>query len=182
MIDMRRWIAAAIVGLLVGAGVSLSWATDGPLTNALNLGVRVNENGHLMVTTGSVGATDGPLTNFGNIRLRADENGYLLTAVGARTREAITVDAVTTFAVTSSYIVLACTGAETINTITGGKTGMILTIENTDTDCTIADDEAATAADAVDLTGAADDVGAAKKVLTLLYNGTDWMEVSESDN
>lgn len=97
-----------------------------------------------------------------------------------------TVDAATTFAVTGSYearITLACTGAETINTITSGVTGMRLYIHNTDTDCTIADDDAPTAADAIDLTGAAtNDVGAAKKVIGLLYNGTDWEQFTESDN
>jgi hypothetical protein len=96
----------------------------------------------------------------------------------------VTVDGATTFAVTSSdYIVLTCTGAETINTITGGVVGKVLVIENTDTDCTIADDDAATAADAVDLTGTAtNDVGAAAKVIGLIYNGTHWKQIWESDN
>lgn len=96
-----------------------------------------------------------------------------------------TVDAATTFAVTtaSSYVVLACTGAETINTITGGATGMLLYLEHTDTDCTIADDDDATATDAIDLTGAAtNDVGAVNKVITLIYNGTYWLQTAESDN
>ena len=39
-----------------------------------------------------------------------------------------------------------------------------------------------TAADAIDLTGAATDVGAAKKIIGLIYNGTDWMQIYESDN
>jgi hypothetical protein len=39
----------------------------------------------------------------------------------------VTVDGATTFAVSNQYITLACTGAETINTITGGAQGMILT-------------------------------------------------------
>lgn len=97
-----------------------------------------------------------------------------------------TVDAATTFAVTGTYyarITLACTGAESIDTITNGVTGMRLYIHNTDTDCTLNDDDAPTAANAIDLTGAiTNDVGAAKKVLVLLYNGTDWEEVTESDN
>ena len=99
----------------------------------------------------------------------------------------VTVDGATTFAVSPRfpfhYITLACTDAETINTITGGRQGLLLYIAHGDTDCTITDDDAATAADAIDLTGAAtDDIGAAKKVLVLIYNGTDWEEVSESDN
>lgn len=98
-------------------------------------------------------------------------------------RPTTTVDGATTFAVTTSYLVLACTGAETINTITGGVTGQIVLIENTDTDCTIADDDDATASNAVDLTGTAtNDVGAVAKVITLIYNGTYWLQTAESDN
>ena len=97
----------------------------------------------------------------------------------------VTVDAATTFAVTGPYsarITLACTGAETIDTITGGTAGMVLYIQHTDTDCTLADDETPTAADAIDLTAAATDVGAAKKVVVLIYNAGAWEEVAESDN
>lgn len=97
--------------------------------------------------------------------------------------QSVTVDGATTFAVTSNVVLLACTGAETINTITGGVSGMLLTLEHTDTECTIADDDAATASNAVDLTGAAtSDVGAVNKMLVLYYNGSYWMEVAESDN
>ena len=108
---------------------------------------------------------------------------FRVGAVALAAREAITVDAATTFAITSGYITLACTGAETINTITGGVTGVLLTIEHTDTECTIADDDDATAANAVDLTGTAtNDVGAVNKTIQLLYNGTFWMQTGESDN
>jgi hypothetical protein len=95
----------------------------------------------------------------------------------------VTVDAATTFAITTGSVILACTGAETINTITGGKAGMILILENSDTECTIADDDAATAANAVDLIGTAtNDVGAVAKMLLLYYNGTHWLQLTESDN
>ena len=99
---------------------------------------------------------------------------------------AVTVDAATTFAVSPrfpwAYISLACTDAESIDTITGGRTGLVLYIAHTDTDCTLNDDETATAANAIDLTGAATDVGAAKKVIALIYNGDSWEELFESDN
>ena len=99
------------------------------------------------------------------------------------TQQAVTVDSATTFAITSSYVVLACTGAETINTITGGAAGMMLIIEHTDTECTFADDDAATASNAIDLTGTAtSDVGAVNKMIWLIHNGSYWMEVAESDN
>ena len=98
----------------------------------------------------------------------------------------VTVDGATTFAVSPrfpwAYVLLACTGAETINTITGGRQGLLLIVEHTDTDCTVADDDAATAAAAGAGPGAGNDVGAAAKVLVLLYNGTSWYEVAESDN
>lgn len=108
---------------------------------------------------------------------------FLAGRLAVNNHPTVTVDGATTFAVTSSYTILACTGAETINTITGGVTGMILVLENTDTDCTIADDDAATATDAVNLSGAATtDVGAAEKVITLIYNGASWFQIAESDN
>lgn len=99
-------------------------------------------------------------------------------------RPTVTVDGATTFSVSTngSFIRLACTGAETINTITGGDTGFLLYILTDDTDCTIADDDDATAANAIDLTGSANDVGAIAKVITLINMGTHWMQVSESDN
>lgn len=99
---------------------------------------------------------------------------------------AVTVDSAATFSVSPrfpwAFIVLACTGAEAIDTITGGRQGLVLYIEHTDTDCTLNDDNTATAADAMDLTGSANDVGAAAKVTVLIYNGTHWYEITESDN
>ena len=92
------------------------------------------------------------------------------------------LDAVTTFAVTQSYTVLTCTGPESLATITGGTTGSVIFIENGDTDCTITDDESPTAADAIDVTGAANDVGSVAKVIGLIYNGTSWLQIFESDN
>ena len=96
------------------------------------------------------------------------------------------VNGATTFAVTPrfpwAYVLLTCEGAETIDTITGGRQGLVLYLEHTDTDCTLNDDETPTATDAIDLTGAATDVGAAAKMIMLLYNGTSWYELSESDN
>ena len=97
----------------------------------------------------------------------------------------VTVDAATTFAASGTYqarVTLACTGAEAIDTITGGVAGMRLIIHHTDADCTLNDDETPTAANAIDLTGAANDVGAAKKNMVLLFDGTSWEELSESDN
>jgi hypothetical protein len=101
----------------------------------------------------------------------------------APNRTTVTVNGATTFAVSSGYVVLECTGAETINTITGGIAGAVLILENSDTECTLADDDSATASNAIDLTGTAtNDVGAVAKIITLIYNGSHWLQVSESDN
>ncbi len=77
-----RWrpvvlLAAILVALLA---VAQLFAVDGPLTNALNLRVRTDQNGYLLTTAIAYGGTDGPYTNFGNIKLRTDLNGYLLVA------------------------------------------------------------------------------------------------------
>lgn len=94
-----------------------------------------------------------------------------------------TVDGATTFSVVSSDMTLACTGAETINTATGGATRMILVLLNNDTDCTIADDDTPTAVNAFNLTGAAtNDVGAAGKYMTFKFDGNAWQQIAESAN
>lgn len=94
----------------------------------------------------------------------------------------ITVDGASTFALTGAFNVLACTGAESISTITGGMTGSLLYLEDTDTDCTLVDDDAPTASNALNLTGTGNDVGAAGKLVVLIYDGTAWLEVTESAN
>lgn len=161
---------------------------DTRLTAGVNVEVmRALDTG--LVTFGGVTSSSPGLKPSGTVlehRL-ADDSAYSGTAASRFVhgiRHAITVDAATTFALTTSdYITLACTGAETINTITGGVSGVLLIVEHTDTECTIADDDSATAANAVDLTGAtANDIGAVAKVITLLNNGTHWLQVSESDN
>lgn len=95
----------------------------------------------------------------------------------------ITVDAATTFEVTSKSLKLKCIGPETIDTITGGITGETITILHNDSDCTLADDDDPTAADAINLTGAAtNDVGATDKMIVLWFDGTHWLQLSESAN
>lgn len=79
MRNSKNWALALIIGLIIGAGLNVSWA-QGPLTSAPNLRVRTNESGYLLVSSSAASGTDGPLTNFGNIRLRTDSNGYLLTS------------------------------------------------------------------------------------------------------
>jgi len=91
-----------------------------------------------------------------------------------------TVDGATTFAVTTNHVILACTGTETIDTITGGVLGQYLHIEHSDTECTLNDDPDATAADAFSMTASL--AGAVNTSVVLFYNGTYWLEVSRSVN
>lgn len=70
---MRKWLA--LVALLC-ATVIITAQT--PLTNALNLRVRTDSNGYLIVSSGTYASPDSPLTAFANTRLRTDSNGYLL--------------------------------------------------------------------------------------------------------
>jgi len=100
-----------------------------------------------------------------------------------RASSTLTVDGATTVQITRDHHVLACTGPESINTITGGSQGMLLILQHTDTDCTLVDDDDPTATNAIDLTGSANDVGAVGKVIVLLFTaGSTWLEVTESDN
>ena len=163
----------------VGATTSGSVQTVGNIP--LNLGS--NETAVWQITTGAFLAVTDNTLDIGADGASRPNDVLLGGRLVVNERATVTVDGATTFAVASSHTVLACTGAETINTITGGVTGMVLYLVNNDTDCTLADDDAATAANAIDLTGTAtNDVGAAKKVVTLFYNGTDWEQMGESDN
>jgi hypothetical protein len=157
------------------------WA--GPLTpTATNYAFSSDGTDLVLNAGGAAGLLQ--LRSNNSVELQATVDIVTITGrLGLSTRQSVTVDGDTTFAITSSYVLLACTGAETINTITGGSTGVELVLEHTDTDCTIADDDDPTAANAVDLTGAAtNDAGAVNKIITLRYNGTYWLQVSESDN
>lgn len=109
--------------------------------------------------------------------------GAATVSTVTHTPQAVDVNGATTFAITSDHVVLTCDGAETIQTITGGAHGMLLVIEHGDTDCTLDDDDDATAANAIDLTGAdTDDVGAVNKVTVLVRGASYWKQVGESDN
>jgi hypothetical protein len=75
---MRRLILAAVLSML---GASALLATDGPLTNLMNLRGRTDENGYLRVSSAAPGATDGPLTRLSSLAGRTEENGYLRIAL-----------------------------------------------------------------------------------------------------
>ena len=86
----------------------------------------------------------------------------------------------TTFVVTSNVMSVSSTlGASTIATITGGISGQILTLIFIDALVTITDTGAATA-NTINLS--APFTSAANTVLTLVYNGNKWFEVTRSVN
>lgn len=94
-----------------------------------------------------------------------------------------TVNAATTFALTASLVELRCTGAESINTITNGISGSLVYLMHWDSECTLVDDDDPTASNAINLTGAAtNDTGAADKTITLVHDGTHWLQLDESAN
>ena len=168
----------------VGGAQSMNWTATDFRSEAANFlsWSGSDDNARAAADSGVARGAAGVLTINDGVT-RTTYRDLRLRALQFASRPTVTVDGATTFAVASSYTVLACTGAETINTITGGATGMIVYLENTDTDCTIADDDDPTAANAVDLTGSAtNDVGAVKKIIGLIYNGTDWLQLLESDN
>ena len=72
---MKRITLGLVIAALLSSVAVL--ATDGPLTALMNLRVRTDENGYLIVSGAAAGATDGPLTPMSNLRGRTNENGYL---------------------------------------------------------------------------------------------------------
>lgn len=86
----------------------------------------------------------------------------------------------TTFAITSSVqIVDGDAGGNTIGTITGGVTGTLLTLIFVDASVTITDTDDATA-NTVNLSAAF--TSAENTTLTLVHNGTKWLETARSVN
>lgn len=89
----------------------------------------------------------------------------------------------TTFAVTGEVMQITGDGAaNTVATITGGRTGQILILLFVDGNVTITDTDAHTA-NTVDLAGAATNfVSADDTTLTLFFDGTSWYEIARSVN
>lgn len=86
----------------------------------------------------------------------------------------------TTFAITQArHVIDGDGGGNTIATITGGTAGMILVLRFVDASVTITDTGTG-AANTVDLSAAF--TSSANDILTLLFDGTSWYEVSRSVN
>lgn len=86
---------------------------------------------------------------------------------------------ITTFPVISNFMRLTAVGSETIATITNAQSGTVLYLSFNNSNVTITDDNSGTA-DTIDLSAAF--TGAADTILTLIYDGTSWLEVSRSVN
>lgn len=93
----------------------------------------------------------------------------------------MTLDGGTALAPLTNNFILLCTGAETLATITGAPPGAIYTFTHFDSDCTITDDSD-NSANSIDLVGAADLVGIDDMILSIMFDGTSWNEVSRSQN
>lgn len=188
-LDSLCWeIAAGGVDECITFNASDVWAFDNPISFGSDpgdtLSLRFSNGGGISWEVAPTGTDVTATVSSNEIFTIAGSSG--MSHEGQFTHatfQSATVNAATTFALTATYVDLQCTGAETINTITGAiGTGTILYLQNTDSECTIADDDSPTASDAIDLTGSASDVGSTAKVLTLIYNGTSWLQLAESDN
>jgi len=106
---------------------------------------------------------------------------HIFTGKVSNTKTAVTIAAAAdTFAVTNNFVeVTGDAGANTVATITGGVSGQILTLLFVDGLVTITDTDATTA-DTVDLSAAF--TSSARDTLTLIYNGTKWIEIARSVN
>lgn len=104
----------------------------------------------------------------------------IVTGKLATTMNTITLSATSnTIQVTSNVMSVSALGAVTIATIQGGISGQILTLIFSDTNVTITDSSPGTL-NQILLSAAF--ISAVNTVLTLVYNGTKWFEVSRSVN
>lgn len=155
---------------ITGSGGLFSWNSNTRLYTNGNGGLSIKTSGDVAkfetdssgnVTTANNGTFAGKLASTGTTPATL--------GVGA-----------TTFAVTSNLAtVTGDSGGNTVATITGGVSGMVLHLLFTDNKITITD-TAANTADTVNLSAAF--TSADRTVLTLVHNGTKWFEVSRSVN
>ena len=170
---------------LPGAG-RIQWGSGGHLIGNLSATdgrFALSNNGETdYVQIDAAGTTKTITTDDGDLAVNSAGGDVNTTSRFASTLTAITVDAATTFAAVRNVHTVVCTDAETITTITGGASGMLLTLICLDADCTFTDTDDG-GADTVDLTGTAtNQVSADDLVIQLVHDGTSWREVGESAN
>lgn len=167
-------------------GTQTAFYDEGCIGATTNWGLGINTQSYINANL-SVGKNTAPtaaldVTGAGLFSTTLGVTG-LTTATGgiATPKGAITLAAsATAIAATKSFhVITGDAGANTVATITGGSDGFILRLLFVDALVTITDTDAHTA-NTVDLSAAftsADDT-----VLTLIFDGTSWYEVSRSVN
>ncbi len=125
-----------------------------------------------LTASGLVTAQNGLTVSAGNVVVT---NGKLATSVTATTLSGTS----TGIPVTSNVMSLGAASVITIGTISGGLSGQIITLIFTDANIMITD-TSGTGPNTINLSAAF--TSAANTVLTLVYNGNKWFEVSRSVN
>ena len=124
-------------------------------------------DGSNSVTINSSAVSTGNVTSIGKI---------------SSTIAALVLNGATTLAATRNVHTLDCTGAETLTTITGGVSGMQLTLICIDAECTVTDTDDG-GAGTIDLQGTATNLtSAADVVVHLIHDGTAWLEMGRVQN
>lgn len=185
----------------VNLSVSSDLDRDTGLTIAEDV-IRIIANGSLVVNSADGGATCELGTGSASVTTKLGPSGnYTLTSSGFANAAAdftiadnlsvtgawhssamstITLNAATTIAVTRNAHILDCDGAETLTTITGGIVGQVLVLKFLDADiCTVTDDDTGTA-NTIDISAAF--LSTARDTLTLIFDGTSWVETSRAVN
>lgn len=162
--------SSGVGALIVGTGIDATTVRIG--------GGRIEMGGTI-----KAGGTDITGTAFVGTLSSGTISGSSATLTGklAITGSGITLGAaVTTFAVTRTFhTITGDAGGNTIATITGGVNGMILILKFVDALVTITDDNTGTA-NTVDLSAAW--TSSARDTLTLVFDGTSWLETARSVN
>lgn len=174
------WPAAQASGTQVlqndGAG-ALSWATVGgaqitgtPVDNQMAIWTSATniEGDANLIWDGST------LTATGDLQWNGKKGGAVQ----------VVALAAATFAVTRDTVDLNCAASQSLDTITGGLNGQRLVIFHDDTNCILNNDQAPTAANAIDLSGASNNSGSSAEVVVIVFDGAKghWLEISSSNN
>ena len=150
-----------------GAAIILATAGVAP-PNVSNTGTPL-DNELAVWTSATVIEGDANFTWTGTVFTPTGQTGHPVQTVAL---------ASTTFAVTRDSVDLNCAAPQNLNTITGGVVGQRLLIFHDDGNCTIIDDNAPTAANAINMKGGGgggDNSGSVDESIVLIFNGTHWI-------
>lgn len=167
-------------GLSVGIAERITLDRAGAGVGDANDFLSATANGNVRITSGN-----DPMADFiGSTRIDLNRRVQHTGIFHQDTMPTVTLaGAATTYAATRNINKIDCDGGgNSIATITGDQIGMEHCLWFTDATCTIVDDDAATATDAIDLTGATTNLAtpAAGSILCLVHDGNHWVETSRS--